>query len=207
MIAAPLPAECNVVELRRYTLHPGRRDELIELFEREFVASQEQAGICVLGRFRDDAVDDQFVWLRGFRTMEERLVALNTFYGGPVWAEHRDAANATMIDCDDVLLLQPTFRAAGRTLDDAPVVHVATADVSAVPAGDRAAVLPPTEHTLARFQSLHVHNDFPRLPVRDADVVVSITGANAIASDGNDASPATLIRTNRTRWSSPSRRS
>jgi hypothetical protein len=26
-----------ITELRRYTLHPGRRDELIELFDREFV--------------------------------------------------------------------------------------------------------------------------------------------------------------------------
>src|SRR5262245_21549620 len=28
---------CAVVELRRYTLHPGQRDVLIALFEREFV--------------------------------------------------------------------------------------------------------------------------------------------------------------------------
>ena len=31
----------NIIELRQYTVHPGRRDELIELFEREFVESQE----------------------------------------------------------------------------------------------------------------------------------------------------------------------
>ena len=29
--------ESPIVELRRYTLHPGRRDTLIELFDREFV--------------------------------------------------------------------------------------------------------------------------------------------------------------------------
>jgi hypothetical protein len=195
VISAPLPAECNVVELRRYTLHPGRRDELIELFEREFVASQEEAGICLLGRFRDNAADDQFVWLRGFRSMEERFVALSTFYAGPAWAQHRDAANATMIDSDDVLLLQPTFRAAGRPVDDEPVVLVTIADVSAVPAGDRAAVLPPAARTLARFESLHVQNDFPRLPVRDADVVVSITDNDAKPAAGNGVVQATLIRT------------
>src|SRR6185295_7643561 len=30
-----------IVELRRYTLRAGRRDELIELFDREFVETQE----------------------------------------------------------------------------------------------------------------------------------------------------------------------
>src|SRR5262249_43733820 len=36
---------CSVVELRQYTLHPGRRDELVSLFERELVHGQEAAGI------------------------------------------------------------------------------------------------------------------------------------------------------------------
>src|SRR5579859_3492436 len=34
----PMPA---ILELRRYTLHPGRRDDLIALFDREFVESHE----------------------------------------------------------------------------------------------------------------------------------------------------------------------
>ena len=32
---------CPIVELRQYTLHPGQRDVLIDLFDREFVESQE----------------------------------------------------------------------------------------------------------------------------------------------------------------------
>jgi hypothetical protein len=96
-----------IVELRQYTLHPGRRDDLIELFDREFVETQEAAGLAVLGQFRDLRDPDRFVWLRGFTDMPSRAAALSRFYGGPVWAAHRDAANATMIDSDDVLLLRP----------------------------------------------------------------------------------------------------
>jgi hypothetical protein len=44
---------CSVVELRQYTLHPGRRGELVALFERELVETQEAAGIRVLGQFED----------------------------------------------------------------------------------------------------------------------------------------------------------
>lgn len=98
---------CPVVELRRYTLHDGRRDELITLFEREFVETQEATGMTLIGQFRDLDDPNRFVWLRGFPDMARRAAALHDFYGGPVWQRHRDRANATMVDSDDVLLLRP----------------------------------------------------------------------------------------------------
>ncbi|GAA2061148.1 NIPSNAP family protein [Streptomyces albiaxialis] len=100
--------ELRIVELRQYTLRPGRRDELIGLFEREFVESQEEAGIRLLGLFRDLERPDRFVWLRGFPDMEARAESLAAFYERhEAWKRHGPAANATMIDSDDVLLLRP----------------------------------------------------------------------------------------------------
>ena len=99
-------AVANIVELRQYTLRGGQRDTLIDLFERAFVAPQAAAGAPVLGIYRDLDDPDRFVWLRGFEGMAERGTALRTFYEGPVWRAHRDAANATMIDSDNVLLLR-----------------------------------------------------------------------------------------------------
>lgn len=98
-----------VVELRQYRLHPSRRETLIELFEREFIETQEAAGIQVIGQFRDLDDPDRFVWLRGFADMPMRAQALSAFYGGATWRAHRDTANATMIDSDDVLLLRPAY--------------------------------------------------------------------------------------------------
>nr|AYM52439.1 NIPSNAP family containing protein [Corallococcus sp.] len=98
---------CSVLELRQYTLHPGQRDVLISLFERAFIESQEATGMHVIGQFRDEDRPDRFVWLRGFRDMASRREALSAFYGGPVWKEHRNAANVTMQDSDNVLLLRP----------------------------------------------------------------------------------------------------
>src|SRR6201999_3240485 len=98
-----------ILELRRYTLKPGQRDVLIALFEREFVESQEACGIALPGLFRDLGNPDRFVWLRGFPDMESRARSLAAFYGGPVWKAHREAANATMIDSDNVLLLRPAW--------------------------------------------------------------------------------------------------
>src|SRR5262245_17210075 len=104
---------CPIVELRQYTLYPGQRDVLIELFDREFVESQEAVGMKVVGQFRDLDNPNRFVWLRGFRDMPSRAQALKDFYGGPVWKAHREAANATMIDSDNVLLLRSATPTSG----------------------------------------------------------------------------------------------
>ena len=80
---------------------------LIELFDRELVETQEAAGMKVIGQFRDLEDPDKFVWVRGFPDMESRAQSLAAFYGGPAWKAHSVAANATMIDSDNVLLLRP----------------------------------------------------------------------------------------------------
>ena len=70
---------CPVVELRQYTLHPGKRDVLIDLFDREFLETQEEVGMRIICQFRDLDHQDRFVWLRGFRDMTSRAGALNDF--------------------------------------------------------------------------------------------------------------------------------
>ncbi|GAA3345272.1 NIPSNAP family protein [Amorphoplanes nipponensis] len=159
-----------IVELRQYTLHPGRRDELIELFDRELVETQEDAGMAVLGQFRDLRDPDRFVWLRGFADMPARAAALARFYGGPVWAAHRDAANATMIDFDDVLLLRPLGAGfpvpatRGSALPSSRFVatlHFADAPFETFPEPE----LPP----LASFTTAYEKNTFPALPVREGE--------------------------------------
>jgi NIPSNAP len=120
---------CPVVELRQYTLKPGKRDVLINLFDREFIESQESVGIEVIGQFRDLDHSDRFVWLRGFRDMTSRAKALTDFYGGPVWKAHREAANATMIDSDNVLLLRPALPTSGFSLENMKRPPVGSDDV------------------------------------------------------------------------------
>src|SRR5258705_1797913 len=115
---------CPVVELRQYTLVPGARETLIELFEREFTETQEATGMTVIGQFRDLNNPDRFVWLRGFSDMDARAAQLQTFYSGPVWKTHRDAANATMIDSDNVLLLRPASPTSGFQLEHASISPV-----------------------------------------------------------------------------------
>ncbi|MGH8176505.1 MAG: NIPSNAP family protein [Steroidobacter sp.] len=114
-------AQHTVLELRQYTLHPGKRDVLIDIFDRNFVEGQEAHGMWIIGQFRDLDNPDRFVWLRSFADMQARAAALNGFYFGPVWQANRDAANPTMVDSDNVLLLRPARAGAGFPVVTAPL--------------------------------------------------------------------------------------
>jgi hypothetical protein len=180
---------CPVVELRRYTLHPGARDTLVRLFDAHFVEGQERCGMRVIGQFRDLDDPDRFVWLRGFADMEARTRALEAFYGGPVWKEHGPAANATMVDHTDVLLLRPAPGTAGFRFDPrlrpepespgvAGGVVIATIDHLSEPAADAVAARPggTDAGVLARLVTEPARNPFARLPVReDANVLVTFS--------------------------------
>lgn len=179
---------CQIVELRRYTLHPGRRDTLIDLFDRHFAEEQEATGIQVVGQFRDLDRPDVFTWVRGFPDMASRAASLGAFYGGPVWAAHREAANSTMIDSDNVLLLRPASPGSGFVLGGRapagataipPGLVVATVYTLAPPLADgfpaffRRTVAPRLAASGARpiavFETEPAPNTFPRLPVREGE--------------------------------------
>jgi hypothetical protein len=181
-----------IVELRRYTLHPGRRDDLISIFDAHFLESQESCGMKIIGQFRDIDDPDAFVWLRGFGDMQARHQALTAFYDGPVWAAHRNAANGTMIDSDDVLLLRPVGRDTGFALSrerpghgsGAPshvIIEAVTYKLKTSAEGFLAFyddVLSPllraSGNSVATFTSEHSPNTFTRLPVRLGENVVVV---------------------------------
>lgn len=181
-----------IVELRQYMLHPGKRDVLIDLFDREFVESQEAVGVTLIGQFRDVDDPDRFVWLRGFQDMTTRAQSLQAFYGGPVWKAHREAANATMIDSDNVLLLRPARAGSGFSTDGgvrpprdvtaAPPGRV-FATIYSLRTGDGNAMLDYFDRMLAPaltdlgaailglFVTEASLNTFPALPVRENESV------------------------------------
>ena len=190
--AQPSSGSSPIVELRQYTLHPNRRDVLIELFERALIEPQEDVGMKIIGQFIDRDDPDRFVWLRGFADMKSRREGLAAFYGGPVWQAHRDDANATMIDIDNVLLLRAARSGAtftlgeerpavgadgsGRGIVSAAIVYLRSS------AGERGAV-DVFESTIAPaiaaaggsllgyFVTEASKNDFPSLPVRENEPV------------------------------------
>ncbi|WP_067814688.1 NIPSNAP family protein [Nocardia inohanensis] len=97
-----------LIELRQYLTQPGACDELVTLFDGEFLESQEAEGISVLGQFRDEDDPDRFAWLRSFPDMTRRAAALTAFYvDSAAWRAHGAHATGLLRDVSDVLLLRP----------------------------------------------------------------------------------------------------
>jgi hypothetical protein len=169
-----------VVELRQYTLRGGRRDELINLFEHEFIEPQEAVGAQILGTFRDSDDADRFVWMRGFRDMSQRHAALEAFYGGQVWQANKAAANATIIDSDNVMLLRPLAGSGSLLVPSGwtpnGILRISIHNLAGVSSETfteffntamRPLVAEAGGTVLAEFISETQSNDFTRLPVRE----------------------------------------
>jgi hypothetical protein len=201
-IAAPAHAAraarlSPIVELRQYTLHAGMRETMVALFERQFLTTQADVGIEVIGQFRDLDDPNRFVWMRGFPDMAARAEALGAFYGGPVWKAGAKAANATILDSDNVLLLHPLGDDGGfvraRPAPKRPglvVAEIRYLDRAALPAfsafysarmAPRMAAAGATP--LATFVTEASPNSFPRLPVREnVSVLVSVLGFSGVTA-------------------------
>lgn len=177
--------EDRVLELRQYTLHRDQREALIALFEQHFIEPQNALGAHVIGTFRDLDDPDRFVWLRGFQDMPTRQKSLEAFYGGPIWQAHRQAANATMVDSDNVLLLRSASAAAGfapmlgsagysQHLIGARIYYLDTVDPGQFATFFASSILPRLAELGARpigqFITESAANNF-RLPIREHDHV------------------------------------
>ncbi len=174
---------CSVVELRQYTLHAGARQTLISLFESDFIKPQEALGMRVFGPFSDLDDPNRFVWMRGFPDMAERKRMLASFYGGPVWKAHSEAANATMLDSDNVLLLRPEPAArnasgSGVQRHGLLIANIQYVNASAIEGFanffDQTMKLRLAEtgaHIFAAFRTENAPNTFPKLPVREGETV------------------------------------
>jgi hypothetical protein len=181
-----LVTDCSsaLVELRQYTLRPGRRTDLIEIFAREFVDEHERVGSRVLGYFRDLDNPDRFVWLRGFPEYAARPAAMDQLYGGERWMRWRYVINAMLLDSDNVLQLRPL--GVLRPANEAGMV-VALVMMFEAPIEDSAAVrlvsrlaagLDPARATpFGTLVSDPRPNNFPPLPLREGEhAVVFLTG-------------------------------
>ena len=178
----------TVVELRQYTMVPGRRQDFVDIFDREFVETQEALGIEVVAQFTDLDKPDRYVWIRRFPNMEARKASLDAFYSGPVWAEHSAAANPMMTEWHDVLLLNPAGEGRDLAVNAADRPPPGRKDAAAKPLAILVWDVAPASG--ARFaeavargfpdaRAVYVTepspNTYPRLPIReDASVVVAI---------------------------------
>ena len=177
----------DVIELRRYTIQPGERENFAEYFDAYFPEAFQQLGAMALGQFFERDKPQMFTWLRGFRDMDARAVVNSAFYYGPVWKEHKQTVNPMMIDSDDVLLLRavrpvPVLPAVDPVREREPrgvvMMHIFQGtDAESV------------ERAYAKYEcagllvTLDAPNNFPQLPVRTDGPWVAWLGVFEDASE------------------------
>jgi hypothetical protein len=167
-------------------------------------------GIRVIGQFRDVDRRNHFVWLRGFGDHDGRGRALASFYGGPVWRRHGPAANATMIDSDDVhqlsAIAEPDAQLRIRPATDRDadgnrgsilivVSHRRYDDHDKL---IRGLLIPTVEEagvrTLGLYATDAAENSFPALPVRPSNVLVWIAGSDTVDTLDEAAQQVSIAR-------------
>lgn len=189
-------AAFELIELRRYLVQPDRRDEFVALFDREFTDAQEACGMVPIGHFRDRDDPRGFVWFRGFAHAERRAHALTAFYReSQAWRDHRAAANAALLDNDDVLMLRDARPGSGFDVSraarpDGTQTGAPNTVAVCILMLDRAAddaFLTAFETELLPRLAKHARgtayfvtdsrpNDFPALPVREGEFAFVVTG-------------------------------
>jgi hypothetical protein len=134
---------CNVLELRQYTLHPGRRELFVDLFDRVFADPLDATGMTVIGQFRDLDRPDRFLLEPAspslqFKDVPPRPPAADTTAGGGLFVMTLYDTKPQALAAFGALFersLRGRMEAAGGT-------------------------------TLAAYRTSTQPNNFPRLPIR-----------------------------------------
>lgn len=205
LLTAPLLLITNTVtaqgystylELRVYPVDETKQDRFLEFFEEHYLESQEVVGMRIWGQFKDLQAADRFVWLRGYRTMEERLAGLKQFYTSSVWMETGQTAVSMLTGrAQHVHFLEPVSQAEAFgsnwhrpllvsevTPETNPGILVAVVfriedELDELLATVRSVVVPDLQaaggEPIGLFRSSKEPNNFPILPfIEDEEVVV-----------------------------------
>ncbi len=108
-----------IIEIRRYTLHPGKREQFIRFFETVNRKALRDAGMLVFGPMRDLEDPDKVHWMRAFPNLTEREQVKDLFYDGPVWAEEVEPFVMPLIAHYEASVVETTegFEGFGATPD------------------------------------------------------------------------------------------
>lgn len=72
-------------ELRRYTTQPGKQAEFAKFMDDVVVPFQRAKGMDILGNFTGENDDTAYVWIRRFKSEEERKQLYAAVYESDEW--------------------------------------------------------------------------------------------------------------------------
>lgn len=101
-----------LLENRKYSIEPGRRDEFLEFFDSKVLPAMEAKGMRVIGQFTSTEYGEVFWYPRSFDDDEDRERSTKDFYESTRWIEElRDPALAMETGYEvDVVIPTPGSR-------------------------------------------------------------------------------------------------
>ena len=99
--------DVKTIELRNYLIRPGQRDNYITAFETKLVDTLNLMKNYVFGQFRVKDAQDNFVWIRGFESMDSRKEGLKKFFSSDFWARNQSVPGKYLLNYMNVYLLRP----------------------------------------------------------------------------------------------------
>lgn len=97
-----------IIEIRRYTLKPERREDFITFFETTNRPALRDAGMLVFGPMRDLENANVVHWMRAFKDEAHREAIKTAFYDGPVWNTEMEHVVMPMIETYEAALAETT---------------------------------------------------------------------------------------------------
>jgi len=76
-----------LIEIRRYDIEPGRRDEFVDFFDSQIVPEMRKVGMQILGQFVSIEDETTFYYLRAYDDEEQRQAQTTAFYESSVWLD------------------------------------------------------------------------------------------------------------------------
>ena len=181
----PRLSDFQVIEFRRYVIKDGQRRKFTQYFDIYFPEAFQQLGTIVAGSLLERQNQSNFIWIRGFHTLDDRAALNGLFYAGSVWSEHRKTMNDLIDNADNVLLLRPLNPERGVAVLPAvdPVTEpngaqgIVVAQIFAIKENSVDDFARQAETTFASYRltgareagvlvTLDVKNNFPQLPFR-----------------------------------------
>jgi hypothetical protein len=181
----PRLSDFQVIEFRRYVIKDGKRRNFTQYFDIYFPEAFQQLGTIVAGSLLERQNQSNFIWIRGFHTLDDRAALNGLFYAGSVWSEHRKTMNDLIDNADNVLLLRPLNPERGVAVLPAvdPVTEpngaqgIVVAQIFAIKENSVDDFARQAETTFAGYRladareagvlvTLDVKNNYPQLPFR-----------------------------------------
>ncbi|GAB3806528.1 hypothetical protein GCM10028798_29600 [Humibacter antri] len=98
----------QLVEIRRYVAHPGRRGALADYMDRVVIPFVRAHGVQVTASLVDQNDADAYIWIRSFQDEDDRVEKYRMIYQDPEWVGDIEPVVRELMDFERAVIATAT---------------------------------------------------------------------------------------------------